>query len=235
MLICSTLLLLLVVILLCKTDIRRMFRSTFSGLETVIVKDCKFKVLPGYEDKVGAAELLYDVDADIKTLINHMNSKYTPDVLKSMPESKRKIYEQIVRRLRNTYSRDALEETLPNTPKIDVSYNLNKGEVLALCLRDYKTYNFHKKNDILFVTLHEIAHSLNCDESSFQCGDESYGHTTIFWFIFKVLLENATECGIYTKYNYKANPINYCSMPITYSPLYDPTLQDGEYFSNKTS
>ncbi len=224
---------LFVIILIFKSEIRGRVRSTFSNLETICVNDSCYKVLPENNDKYGSAEILYDVDKDVNKLVHYMNSKYTPTVLAGMSTQKCKLYSQIIRRLKKTYKSESLEETMPSKPKVDVSYNLSKGEVIALCLREYDTHKFHKKNDIMFVTLHELAHSLNCDESAFECGDESYGHTSLFWFIFKVLLENATECGIYKKHDYRASPVNYCSMPVTYSPLYDASLNDSEFFGNK--
>ncbi len=216
-----------------QSHIRRAVRSCFSNLEPVIVDGTPFNVLPEYNDKRGAAELLAIVDSDVKHLIRFMEDKYPPSVISSMPEEKKKLYGQIVRRLRSTYKTKSLEETLPEQPKVDVSYNLNKGEVVALCLRDFNTHSFHQKNDIMFVTLHELAHSLNCDESSYQCGSDSYGHTELFWFIFKVLLENAEECGIYKKSNYRESPINYCSMPVTYNPVFDESLSESQFFGSK--
>lgn len=222
-----------VLIIIFKSEIRRKVRSGFTNLETICVDDTCYKVLPENVDKKGSAEILHEVDKDIIKLMKHMDKKYTNDVLALMPKSKRNIYAQIVYRLKRTYKSESLEETMPTTPKIDVSYNLSKGEVIALCLREYDSHKFHEKNDIMFVALHELAHSLNCDDSKFECGDESYGHTELFWFIFKVLLDNATECGIYVKHDYRASPINYCSMPVTYNPLYDKSLSDSEFFSNK--
>lgn len=220
-------------LLLFNRRFRTAVRSGFTNLETVCVEDRCYKVMRDYNNKDRAAEILHVVDSDINKLIQHMSNKYSAEVLEAMPEGQRRLYSQIVRRLRNTYSTDSLEETLPSKPMVDVSYNLNKGEVVALCVRDYETHEFHKKNDITFVALHELAHSLNCDESSFQCGKESYGHTDIFWFIFRVLLENATECGVYERHDYHSTPITYCSMPVTYSPLYDDSLNANEFFRNR--
>lgn len=215
-----------------RSIIRCVVKSTFSNLESVKVGAVDYRVLPNYDDKQGAAELLAFVDTSVNQLIQFMDNKYSDEVLATMSAPKRAIYEQIIRRLHSTYDQKNLEETVPSQPKVDVSYNIDKGQVLALCVRDYDTHEFQQKNDLLFVALHELSHSLNCDESAFQCGD-SYGHGNMFWFIFKVLLENAEECGLYTKHNYRANPVNYCSMPITYSPLYDKSLSDNEFFSNR--
>jgi hypothetical protein len=133
---------------------------------------------------------------------------------------------KIKRRLSTTYKRDSLKENYPSKPKVDVSYNLNKGNTIALCLRNYENVeDFHEFNEIMFVSIHELAHSLNCDETSLLCGN-SYGHDNMFWYIFKILLENAIECEAYKKKDYRDSPVQYCSMKITYSPLYDKSLDD---------
>lgn len=196
--------------------------------EPYILDNKKYRVLP-MDDKKQAAELLKYIDDNILILIKHINEKYTDIELEALPISKRNVLKKIKKRLNETYSSSSLKENYPSKPKIDVSYNLNKGESIALCLRDYSNEGFHNKNDIIFVALHELSHSLNCDEKAFNCGD-SYGHDNAFWYIFKILLSEAIEINIYKDVNYNTNPINYCSMKITYSPLYDPSLYDKNYF-----
>lgn len=190
--------------------------SGFFGTRVVEYSGRKFKVVD-LEGNTKAAEILFTVDKDIVILKNYISEKYK--------NSDNELLRQIGRRA-SKYSSDSLIENYPDVPKKDVSYNLNKGETIALCLRDYKSPEvFHEYNEILFVALHELAHSLNCDESSFLCGD-TYGHDDQFWLIFKIILQNAVDCGIYRKKNYKKEPVNYCSMDISYSPLYDASLKN---------
>jgi len=174
----------------------------------------KFRVMD-LPDKENAAKILSSIDLDIVKLKNYMAEKYK--------DSNDSLLKQIGRRT-SDYDSNSLRENYPDRPKKDVSYNLNKGETIAICLRNYKSPElFHAYNEILFVSLHELAHSLNCNESSFLCGN-TYGHDDTFWLIFKIILQNAVDLGIYTKKNYRKDPVNYCSMNITYSPLYDSTI-----------
>ena len=65
------------------------------------------------------------------------------------------------------------------------SYTINKEKVY-LCLKN-KEGEYYPDSMLLFVLIHEIAHSL-CDE---------VGHTDKFNEIFQDLLNRATELGIY--------------------------------------
>jgi hypothetical protein len=195
----------------------------------VKVEGKNYKVLEEMKNKNNSADILNSIDKSINNIINFIDNKYTDDYINSLDsmqygDRKKKILKQIKKRVKSTYSSDSLKENYPAKEKVDVSYNLNKGSTIALCLRNYDNpETFHEYNEILFVSLHELAHSLNCNESSFMCGN-TYGHDDTFWYIFKVILQDAVDIGIYSKKNYRSNPVNYCSMNITYSPLYDKTI-----------
>jgi len=76
------------------------------------------------------------------------------------------------------------------------SYTINKSKIY-LCLRD-ENGEYYDKNMLVYVTLHELAHVL-CDE---------VGHTDKFRLIFKNILEQGVQMGIY---NPNIEPIdNYC-------------------------
>jgi hypothetical protein len=62
------------------------------------------------------------------------------------------------------------------------------------------------------VVLHEMAHLMTESLSSHQ-------HTREFWANFRRLLEDAAKIGIYSPVNYSRQPIAYCGMTITDSPL----------------
>jgi hypothetical protein len=201
----------------------------------VEVEGKKYKVLEELNNKDNSANILNNVDKSIKDLIQFIENKYTDEYINSIDgkyNQKKEILKQIKRRLKSTYSTNSLKENYPSQEKTDVSYNLNKGSTIALCLRNYKNpENFHEYNEILFVALHEIAHSINCNEEALMCGN-SYGHDNMFWYIFKILLEESVDAGIYNKKNYTDDPVNYCSMDITYNPLYDKTLTDKYFFKH---
>jgi len=97
----------------------------------------------------------------------------------------------------------------------DTSYSENKGEKIVICLRDKTSppdYPLIDINTVLFVVLHEMAHLMTESLSSHQ-------HTREFWANFRRLLEDSSKIGIYTPVNYSRQPIPYCGMTITDSPL----------------
>ena len=82
------------------------------------------------------------------------------------------------------------------------SYNINKGQEIVLCLRDKKTYEFHDFNELLYVTLHEIAH-IGCFE---------IGHTDLFISINQYLLKKAIYYNLYNYIDYRKNNKKYCGL-----------------------
>ncbi len=82
------------------------------------------------------------------------------------------------------------------------SYSINKGEELVFCLRCKKTYNLHAINLLMYVAIHEMAHTA-CPET---------GHTPLFNKIFRFLLEQAIILDLYTYENYSSHPVEYCGM-----------------------
>jgi hypothetical protein len=77
----------------------------------------------------------------------------------------------------------------------DKSYTINK-EKIYLCIRD-KDGQYYNQNILMYVLLHEIAHTL-CPE---------IGHTQSFKDIFNSLIERANAHGIYTHVDI---PKDYC-------------------------
>ena len=183
-----------------------------------------YKVLDNNENSDIAAQILHKVDNNLLLLIDYINNKYQNiDTMDNINPRKKTIINKILKRLNIRYKSESLKENFPSKPGKDVSYNLNKGNIISLCLRNFTNPNeFHQFNDILFVSIHELAHSCNI----------SYGHDLSFWYIFRFLLENAIEAGIYKNVNYRNNNVNYCSMKITYNPIYDKSLDD-EIYLNK--
>jgi predicted metal-dependent hydrolase len=184
------------------------------------IGDKSFLVLEKKSNFENAASILNIIDKKILSLIDHCNTKYSY-IHKYNNNTKNQLLLNIKDRMKKTYKSKSLKENFPNKIGTDVSYNVNKGEDISLCLRNYDDPDkFHDINDITFVALHELAHSCN----------ESYGHDTKFWKIFRIILENAVEIGIYQNNNYKKDNVNYCSMNITYNPIFDKTLDDENYF-----
>jgi hypothetical protein len=84
------------------------------------------------------------------------------------------------------------------------SYSINKGEELVFCLRSKTTHKLHHINLLIYVAVHELAHTA-CPET---------GHTPLFNKIFKFLLERAIDINIYYYEDYASNPIEYCGMKL---------------------
>lgn len=143
------------------------------------------------EDAQGAADLIAVIRQKLILLVNHL--------IKSYPKDER------VEMLKENFNPDKLKEGIDN-PEY-TSYSINKGEQIVLCLRNKD--KLMDINTMMFVVLHEIAH----------LSTESIGHTPEFWDNFKWILEESINIGIYTKQEFKKEPVEYCGMKITSSPL----------------
>jgi hypothetical protein len=84
------------------------------------------------------------------------------------------------------------------------SYTVNKGEKIYFCLRSKVLNEIHDMNTLLYVVIHEMSH-IACPE---------YGHTPLFYSIFRFLLRIGIDIGIYKDVDYRYNPANYCGMTI---------------------
>ena len=89
-----------------------------------------------------------------------------------------------------------------NIDSNNTSYSVNKGEEIVFCLRCKKTHKLHSINILVYVAVHEMAHTA-CPEID---------HTPLFYKIFKFLLTNAITLNLYIYDNYNSNPIIYCGM-----------------------
>lgn len=143
------------------------------------------------EDAQGAADLIATIRQKLILLVNHL--------IKSNGNDSR------VEMLKINFDPDKLKEGIDN-PEF-TSYSINKGEQIILCLRSKD--KLMDINTMMFVVLHELAH----------LATESIGHTPEFWENFKWILEESINIGIYTKQEFKKEPVEYCGMKITTSPL----------------
>ena len=146
-------------------------------------------------DKKDAANLLANLRANLMKLKAHLSKKHKEDIR--------------ITRLNNNFKPDNISEGTED--KKYTSYSVNKGEKIVFCIRDRKKKNkkVHELNTVMFVALHELAHIIT----------ESVGHTEEFWENFKFLLKEGIEINIYQEVDYRNNPVDYCGMQITDSPL----------------
>lgn len=90
------------------------------------------------------------------------------------------------------------------------SYTLNKGELIAFCVRDKDSRDFHEYNTLLFVVIHELAHVASV----------SKGHNQEFMDSFRWLLKHARASGLYQPVDYSQKPMTYCGVKVTNNPLF---------------
>ena len=117
---------------------------------------------------------------------------------------------RLVNRLdkRNNANNSVKIEESPFEPDTS-SYTLNKGDLIALCVRNKETKEFHDYQLLLFVVIHELAHVASV----------SMGHGREFIDTFKWLLGQAAESGMYQPVDYSKAPVTYCGVRVTNNPL----------------
>lgn len=172
-----------------------------------------------------SAAIFNEMDRRINILKKHLDKKYgcvtcpktinTNEVGKNIGyESKQTIiqfnmYER-TKQLVENYNSKSLYEISPNNIMGNTSFTENKGRKIVMCLRDKTTEQVHDINTIMFVALHEITHVMN----------DRWGHETQFWELFRIILIESVECGIYTPVDYATYPIRYCGITVAQSPLF---------------
>lgn len=164
----------------------------YSSIETIVSTiDNRNYEVQIKDDSQEAANLIAQVRQKLVTLVNHM--------YKTFPSNPKVI------KLKNNFNPDVLKEGIDD-PKY-TTYTVNKGEEIVLCLRtNGKLVDI---NVLTFVCIHELSH----------IGNETIGHDEPFWDFFRELLLEAINIGVYTKYDYRAQNVQYCGMTITDSPL----------------
>lgn len=142
-------------------------------------------------DKQKAADLLAKLNQKFTRLIKHVST----DNKKGVKQLKRK------------FNPNNLTENTPGGKY--TAYSVNKGEQLALCLRNVKDNSFIDVNTIMFVSIHELAHVMT----------DEVGHTPTFWDNMRYLLEQANDIGVYDIVNYSKYPVDYCGKEINTTPI----------------
>ncbi len=128
-----------------------------------------------------------------------------------MSQFERKLISNVLTR----YNPDNLAENSPHDPSKDTSYTINKGTLLAMCIRSRDAASqLHDLDTITFVAIHELAH----------VASDSYTHDPEFWSIFKYLLISAEKAGVYVSPDYRSHPVMYCGISINYNPRWDPAV-----------
>lgn len=149
-----------------------------------------------YPDPQGAADLLAKINNNISGIIACLIGKYPNDVRVKRLQS----------RCKNLVIEEAKHE--PNSS----TYTINKGELMAICLRKKNdTKDFYNMDLLLFVIIHELAHVMTVSE----------GHSQEFMANFKFILHEATRCGLYQPVDYSRNKLDYCGVMVSHNPYFE--------------
>jgi len=222
------------------------FRYSYLNTKTVDVEGETYRVHREHNQPEVAAKILKEITDRNEVLVNHLKLKYSRsnaatmnpekegriDIIPTGDQTEEVMTENLpflmsdmeyltarVVQLQRQYKASNISEISPLNPSGSTSYTENKGEKLVFCLRN-KTPNaegiheFHEINLIMFVVLHEMTHIMN----------DRWGHQLQFWAMFKFVLQNAIEAGIYVPVDYRKTPEVYCGMDITYNPYFDERI-----------
>lgn len=153
--------------------------------------------------------------ADTFSLINKKVNQFLSYIYKKYKNSANKKRKEVALLMERRYNINNVRENSPLNIEGDTSYTINKGDIIAVCIRNGFDYGIHDNITIMFVVLHELTH----------LAVKSYDHPDEFWQVFKFILLESSESGIYTSPNYSKNPVEYCGININYNPMYDDNIQ----------
>ena len=148
-----------------------------------------------------SANILAEINKRIVKLIKHLDTK---------EDSDKKIF---IQKLKENYTHDILSEAAID--KRYTTYTIDKEE-MHICLRTRDEFEkLYDINLLMYVVLHELAHFCNYDEDS----NPIQGHGSEFKYIFKFLLIESINIGVYDYTDYYENPEPYCGILLTSSIL----------------
>ena len=171
------------------------YRNQFQELMSVqaTTDQREYLVQPG-PDQQSAADLLASVRNNLENMRDHLVQQFSDD--------------ERARRLAELFQPDSIVEAGPDSKT--TSYTINKGEKMVLCLRSRDGSNaLEDLNTLTFVALHEMSHILT----------SSVGHTDEFWNNFEWVLKEAVKVGVWQYQDFSKDPVQYCGVEITSSPL----------------
>lgn len=182
-----TILLIIVMVFICMINYINKNKDVTSVRSTV---DNRIYMVGKLPDSLDAANKLAEINNNILKLIDHCN-----DINKTN-----------FNRLKKRYNPSSLYELVDKS--VYTAYNVNKGEEIAICIRDKNNKILDDMNSCMFIIIHELAHIMTITEQ----------HTPEFWDNMRQLLEKADECNVYTPIDYSKNPTYYCNQTIKETP-----------------
>lgn len=145
-----------------------------------------------------SANQLAEIDERVIKLIKVIDEKYKLDY------EKRHFIDKLVENYHSSILSEAAVDTRYTT------YTVDKKD-MHICLRTRdENEHIYNTNLLMYVVLHELAHLCNYN----KYGIPILGHGEEFKDIFKFLVLEAIELGIYEYENYVANPVSYCGIVI---------------------
>ena len=163
-----------------------------------------------HESHIGAqqaADTLAALNGRVLALLRYLRREYVRSGGAGASPARRDVAARLLAR----YNPDSLAENSPNDPSGDTSYTIDKGAVIALCLRDREAHEIHDLDTLTFVALHELTHVAIKDTD----------HPPRFWEAFRFILEAAEAAGVFVSADYAAAPRTYCGIKIDFNPRYD--------------
>jgi hypothetical protein len=172
-----------------------------------------YRVQGGHPGAAEAADRLAQINARTVRLLRALRRKYARGAQKGQYPARA----AATQRLLSLYNPDNIAENSPRDPSGDTSYTVDKGAVLALCLRGKGPGTpLHPINLLTFVALHELTH----------IAVTVHDHPPEFWIAFKWLLAEAAEAGVYRPEDFRSRPQTFCGTPVDYNPLFDAGLPE---------
>jgi len=145
-----------------------------------------------------SADTLAIINARIEKLIKHLKNKYTENQI-------------CISKLIENYDYSLLSEAA-----IDERYTtftIDKQDI-HICLRTRDGYDkLYDINILMYVVLHELAHLCNYDKNEYPIT----GHGSEFKYIFRLLVTESIQIGIYNHINFRNEPKEYCGIVINSS------------------
>jgi hypothetical protein len=200
-----------------------------TGLERTVpvrsrVDGAAYRVVADLPDPRGAADRLAALNAKATCLLRSLRRRYgSPGAQpQTAPAGARRA---AAHKLLSRFNPDNFAENSPRDASGDSSYCLDKGAVVAMCLRSRgpgrgaggrapPPDELHDPETLTFVMLHELAH----------IAVDDYDHPPEFWRTFKFLLAEAQLANCYRSPDFAAAPVDYCGVHVGYNPLYDAQL-----------
>lgn len=171
-----------------------------------------------FEDYKDAVKLLSRVNRKTIEILRYLKKKYVPNEFTGKRMNNDVFandMQKIVQHMLKNYNPEVIIENIPGGN--DTSYTINKGQKLYMCIRNKVTHQLIDEHTVTFVLLHELSHIGHY---------YGWGHGKSYWEVFKFVLYNAEESGLYTSQNYRSRPVVYCGLNVNYNPLLDPNIKN---------